>query len=415
MKKSKYNLSFSKDGYNLIFNTAKCSIVILDDVEYTKFCSMQLDSDSVNQLKELGMIVNDDADETAIFFTKYRQNFDKNNVFFRIYTTTCCNAKCPYCYQKGIKAITMTKEIADKVVEYILANTMENKKLHIEWFGGEPLCNNYIISYISQKISSALQGKNIEYYSTIITNGYLFDEKLVSTAKNIWKLKDAQITLDGLDEYYESVKRFGDKNSFKKVVNNIKLLADNDIVVRIRINYSKENLVEIKKLLDYLSINFKNNKNVWVYGHAIFDKLNKLNIQEMEELDVEFFEYMIKAGFKNRTLNSIAPNYNRCFAHSLHSALIYCDGTLFKCPQQIEKNQDAVGDIFSGVDIEKISKWCSTQLPEKCEKCVYLPICNGGCISVRNYGKKACKYSQTIMQKLMSNSLQDFISNKNLI
>jgi sulfatase maturation enzyme AslB (radical SAM superfamily) len=102
---------------------------------------------------------------------------------YTILTTTDCNARCFYCYEKGIRRLPMSRETADKTVAFIKEHCGE-KSVNISWFGGEPLFNSEVIDIII----GYLKENNIKYISTMVTNGYLFDEKLIFKAKNFWNL-----------------------------------------------------------------------------------------------------------------------------------------------------------------------------------------------------------------------------------
>jgi sulfatase maturation enzyme AslB (radical SAM superfamily) len=95
----------------------------------------------------------------------------------------------------------MSKNVADKIISLIMKRK-ELEKVHFSWFGGEPLFNNEIISYIC----SELKKNNINYSSSMITNGLLFNKELILKAKDLWRLSHLQITLDGTEYEYEKIK-----------------------------------------------------------------------------------------------------------------------------------------------------------------------------------------------------------------
>ena len=90
---------------------------------------------------------------------------------YTILTTTDCNARCFYCYEKGRNRIPMQEETARKVVDFIIKNTPD-KQVKLRWFGGEPLYNKEVISLICGELREA----GIEFRSSMVSNGYLFDD-----------------------------------------------------------------------------------------------------------------------------------------------------------------------------------------------------------------------------------------------
>ena len=108
----------------------------------------------------------------------------------------------------------------------------------------------------------------------MISNGYLFDDNLIKTAKEDWNLQNVQITLDGTEEIYNKTKNYiykNDENPFKRVINNIHKLAYNKISVSIRMNCDKHNFEDLIKLVHYLHEEFKGNDLVSMYVWPIFE------------------------------------------------------------------------------------------------------------------------------------------------
>ena len=63
-----------------------------------------------------------------------------------------CNLRCKYCFGDGgtynhVKSM-MSYDTAQKSIDYFVRNSGSNKKLHITFFGGEPLLNYILIEKI---------------------------------------------------------------------------------------------------------------------------------------------------------------------------------------------------------------------------------------------------------------------------
>ena len=148
---------------------------------------------------------------------------------YTIFTTTDCNARCFYCYEMGRSRIPMSAETAHKAAAYIAAHC-GGEKVHLHWFGGEPLFNKQVIDIICTDLAE----KGIVYESMIISNGYLFDGATVEQAVSHWKLKSVQITLDGTEEIYNRSKAFiykDGKSPYQVVLANIQRLLDAGVSV----------------------------------------------------------------------------------------------------------------------------------------------------------------------------------------
>ncbi|MGN0413027.1 MAG: radical SAM protein [Lachnospiraceae bacterium] len=399
MKLSKYNLCISSKGKWLIYNLLKSTCVILNEKEFNSFLNMSSENDVIT-FNELGMYVDDGFDELSEMFYFYQRNTDlynQNCRKHRIYTTTKCNAKCYYCFEKDLIRETMNISIADKVIERIINKQGNARQLTITWFGGEPLLNMDIMDYISCELKQKLPS-DVKYNTFMITNGMLFDEITIRRAIDIWNLDSVQITIDGLKETYEGIKKFGIKNSFERIINNIHCLMKAGIKVRVRINYNDDNISEILDLIDYLSLEFIDKSLLFVYAHRIFSDDEEDNSKiASEDNDIIIWDRLYSRGFINDILATIKPNMISCTAGSLYNEMYLPNGDIGKCAQAISKG-DIVGDVCIGVKNNLVSKWCCGLMNKECMLCKLFPVCGGGCKYEKFNQKNGCFTSERLLK-----------------
>ena len=108
-----------------------------------------------------------------------------------------------YCYEKGYNISSMNSITAKKVVEFINNNNSDSS-IKIQWYGGEPLMNSSSIDVICD----GLKQHNIDFESSIISNGLLFNDNIIHKANILWNLKMARISLDGNEDVYNKVKSY---------------------------------------------------------------------------------------------------------------------------------------------------------------------------------------------------------------
>lgn len=398
MKLSRYNLCISSRKKWLVYNLLKSTCVILDEKEFNSFLSMTSEND-VDTFNELGMYVDDDFDEMSEAFYFYQRNTDlynQNCRKHRIYTTTKCNAKCYYCFEKNLIGKTMNIAIADAVIERIIAKQGNARQLTITWFGGEPLLNMDIMDYISCELKQKLPS-DVEYNTFMITNGILFDETTIRRAIDIWNLDSVQVTVDGLKETYEGIKKFGIKNSFVRIINNIHCLIKARIKVRIRINYNDGNINEILDLIDYLSLEFIDKSLLFVYAHKIFSDEEDNSKIASEQNDIIIWDRLYSRGFINDILATIKPNMISCTAGTLYNEMYLPNGDIGKCAQAISKG-DIIGNVGIGVKNKLVSKWCCGLMNTECILCKLFPVCGGGCKYEKFNHKKGCFTSEGLLK-----------------
>ena len=187
---------------------------------------------------------------------------------YTILTTTDCNARCFYCYEMGRPRVPMSKETAEKTADYIIKHCC-GEKVTLNWFGGEPLYNKPAISLICQR----LRESDVDYHSTMVSNGFLFDDDTIKEAKDFWNLGWVQITLDGTEKIYNRSKAYIYKgiNAYERVINNIHKLQDANIEVQIRLNIDMHNAENLMELTQQLHHEFLNPKGIKVYIRPLFE------------------------------------------------------------------------------------------------------------------------------------------------
>lgn len=276
---------------------------------------------------------------------------------YTILTTTDCNARCFYCFEKNRSHIPMSEETAKKVVEYIASHHGE-EKVKIRWFGGEPLYNKGIIDFICQSLAK----RGIAFASSMVSNGYLFNEKTVTVAKEKWLLQEVQITLDGTEAIYNRSKAYIYKegSAYQHVKKNIGLLLDAGIHVVIRLNLDRHNSDDLFALVDELAEAYKGKKGLGVYSHVLFEfagdsshirsDQSRANLYARQE---ELTEKILQLGLSRTKKLERHLSINRCMADDDNSVLILPDGHLGKCEHYTDS--EFIGHLDNtGLDKERI-------------------------------------------------------------
>ncbi|MDM8157022.1 radical SAM protein [Amedibacillus dolichus] len=355
----------------------------MSNQEYHDLLTLNHSSENFDTYKKLGFIVDDEFDEKEIIdYFRKKSIYDTELVTYRILTTTSCNANCFYCYESEKRDSKMSLKTAHKVVDFIVDNSMLATRINIDWFGGEPLLNPKAMSLITRELNARLPSKNINY--NITTNGLLFNSPDCFENIDLWQLQNIQITLDGLENTYNDRKQFNNvKNPFKTVISNIQMLLDKGLFVSIRINYDRDNLDEIYHLIDYLSEKYSSYRNLNCYVAPLFNtyefeqnqiKSDKTTIDDYLRLN----KYLVEKRLSEYgRIVKLKLRTRKCFACSTNSFVISPNGDLFKCAVDLKHS---VGNIYSGIKMNQTYfKWCTVDLDEECEKCIFLPMCQGGC------------------------------------
>ena len=355
----------------LLYNTLTCSLVLLTPDEAADITMQQ-------ELIDRWFLVPQEHDDQKLCrqirqMAALLKPAAKAITNYTILTTTGCNARCFYCYEKGTKPVTMTAETADKVVRYIVKHR-DDEKVIISWFGGEPLVNVKVID----QICTELREQGVPFRSTMTSNGYLFDADMVQRAKDLWQLQQVQITLDGTELTYNRVKAYVHQgvNAFERVLQNIGMLTAAGIRVSIRLNVDKHNIGEMAELVQLLHQRFGTNEHLSIYSHELFVERSPEDDAKIFAQQTQLAQQIAACGYKNHKRGLQKDiNLNYCMADGDGSVVIAPDGHLGKCEHYIDSN------FFGHIDSEEHDKAVLRKFKERradidaCATCFYYPQC----------------------------------------
>lgn len=297
---------------------------------------------------------------------------------YTIFTTTDCNARCYYCYEQGCERINMSKDTAIRLIQYI-AKHSGGKKVHLHWFGGEPLVNQEIIDIIC----GGLENTGTPYRSSITSNGYLFDRDVIQKAKDFWHLEKAQITLDGTEEVYNRTKAFvkASGSPFQRVLDNIELLLEAGIRVSVRLNVSEENWQDLLSLANQFAQRFGGQPGLYVYPSPLHGKVEDASEQvsilssSLIEKHQKVQERLIHLGLYRDGRLDRKIKTAHCKANNDRAVVVLPHGQLGCCEHFIDS------EIFGHIDSTEqdsavLDSWKERTPPgQECSDCSYYPIC----------------------------------------
>lgn len=395
-KKSQFNYVCKNKSNYIVFNTMYNSLTRLSEEEYN--CYLSCDFNDKEKLKKFisqGIFVYKDINELEQYnlYIGYADGNLDGRPNITVTPTMECNARCFYCYEEGVRCGRMSETDAAKIVDFI--KTLDySKGINLTWFGGEPLMNpNWM-----DEFSECLRKAQIDFSAFIITNGSRIDDVTISKMVSDWNIKSVQITLDGSYEEYYRRKSYTDKKItvYYEILKNIKKLTDSDITVQIRMNIDKENMESIISAVEDLSELYKENLKVKCY--PAFLQGSKTKISEREKVD--FIKRMIDAGGRIINVNEYLyklPKLSACYHNQSNAFSIDVNGDIFTCEHFLGRKHKAIGNINNIDNIRHITREVSADRDE-CQRCVFLPKCQGGCIDAYNNGENPCFIDKYIIK-----------------
>ena len=379
-----------KPNHLLLYSTKKASKIILSKDKYRSIKNGVLSSEDEILLAKLGMFVaNREEEKQSILSLIDRKNKANPGLNVTVVLNMDCNLACIYCFEEGMKGrLYMWEDTADLLIKFIKSKfTQDKEKLTIDFYGGEPLLSYRMIKAISTKLMAFIKRRGAGYKFNLVTNGTLFRKRVAEELVPLG-LERVKFTLDGPRELHNSYRPFiSGSGSFDTIISNIENTCD---LVKIIIggNYDKDNYKQFVQLLDYLvTIDLTPDKI-----HAIkFDPIVKhpngtacptdydggcMSIDEPWLLDAD---RLLRKEIIKRGYNTPKPLPAPCMIEIKDAFVVNYDGTIYKCPAFIGRQEFAIGSLESGdTDYSSVYKTDFFK-NEKCFDCEYLPLCFGGC------------------------------------
>jgi len=365
--------------------------------------------------------------------------------------TEKCNMRCKYCIyhenQGGYRRFgnaDMTFDIAKKAIDDLVINSGE-ETIHVTFYGGEPLlkfnliknCIDYCKNFKDKKISYA-----------ITTNCTLVTKEI---AEYFSKLKNLHITasLDGPKDINDKYRVYiNGKGTFKDAIAGLKLLVDmcrheNSITFGINCVLPEHDISTLEKIdnffsslewlpenviftssfvssgereMDYMGVDSEIEKEIMENSKKIKGYFDPL--YEWATSDINKSEFAFRNIAKDNIIKDLALIHKR---HLFHHPMkfYYMNGCCVPGARRVyvtakgeylicEKLGEApsIGDVYSGLDIEKIKKhyvndYCNEAL-KYCKDCWAIHLC--GMCYMNCYDKNGIhisyRHSHCIMNRI---------------
>jgi uncharacterized protein len=329
-------------------------------------------------------------------------------------TTLDCNLGCYYCYEDRA-AVQLDTASATDIVAWTRTRLLESKKrtLHVDWYGGEPLLNQTFIETASILLQQLCLELEVAYSASIISNGTSWPNDVGSFIRR-HKIRQAQISFDGMRGNHDQRRRFRDKtrrdSSFDLAAALVDQLLD-FVRVDVRINIDRKNESDVLPFIEFAQSRgwFHRNFPAVIQPARLAAYTDSSAFMRKSELSsIEYDEF--RAAVRERARGHFAveesevpegfpvPRSSVCAALANDSVVVGADRKLYRCGLQVSEPHRAVGVLHAGQagplpildqDVgrgggahrEQQAWWNEfdpTRLPS-CSRCSFLPICWGGC------------------------------------
>ncbi len=140
--------------------------------------------------------------------------------------TQSCNLRCTYCIysengnlsQRSHSSLQMSFETAKRALDFYRVHSEDTSKIHIGFYGGEPLLSFPMIRQIIAYSEKIFSGKSISYDMT--TNATLLTDEIIDYLNE--KKVSVMLSLDGSKRAHDLNRKFPDgKGSFASIMDNL--------------------------------------------------------------------------------------------------------------------------------------------------------------------------------------------------
>ena len=305
--------------------------------------------------------------------------------------TTGCNFACPYCFEGEKEDKKMTLEVIKDLIVFI-NSFQKSKKLQITWYGGEPLTAFDIMTEINSRIKKECKVPITS--QSLITNGYLIDDKLITFMKSN-QFKDMQITFDGAEESHNKTRCLkGNKQpTFDRIMSKMDMVIAEmplDFSLSVRINVNKDNEMDFITMYKLLKAKYPLKKNLHVYPGFIREPNKDNSMMCYKSLfgkkRYEFYKRIKEYGLIVDFYPKRVPK--GCMTCQNESLVIGPMGEIYKCWNDFNHSDKIVGyikdkRITNPSLISQYTYETTIFSDPKCKECKIFPICDGGCIWYR--------------------------------
>ena len=396
----------------IIYNNLTSAMIEVSEPIYNELINnrfLSLTTQEASALERASFLVKKEVDELGCLVEKKEEIRQSNSVIgLQILPTYACNFKCSYCYEgQEHSHDIISQETMSEIVRWIKDTIRLNTKvLNVQWFGGEPLLAMEEIDSLSRDFLKIAAENNIQYYTNLVSNGYLLNDKNIETLQKN-QITNCIVTIDGPKDIHDKrrVLKNG-RGTWSQIMNNVKKAVEKGFNITIRINVDKTNIDSVDLLLkDIEDMQLLNRVGyffgiVTAFGNAcpsIDDKV--LSGEEIEKiLQTKNILEKIKQGnnYKYRPPADLVG----CVATAANSYITDPLGNLFKCTKTIGNALEMCGHISNPQKSDpNYLKWIDIDNLQSsgCRECSIIPVCRGECayeVIYNNYKYENCRYRE---------------------
>jgi uncharacterized protein len=318
--------------------------------------------------------------------------------------TNQCNLSCQYCYEFGADKVAtpegkpkfMDLETAKSSVDFLLAESVGRRSIHITFFGGETLMNfpllEQVVAYASRRAKE--QNRCIDF--SLTTNATLLTSAIIEFLSE--NHIGVTVSMDGPKEMHDHLRIFSNgRGSYDMIEPKVRALIRNHrtrpITARVTLTAGVSDVIRIfrhlKQELGFHEVGFApvttSPNQLYAIGRHGMDHV----LEQFHQLAGEYLDYALRGelhGFSNvsDTLAELCQGVNK--SHPCGAGLgllgVGPSGDISPCHRFVDSDTHALGHISTGIDRGRQADFLRrSHIDSKydCHTCWARPLCAGGC------------------------------------
>ncbi len=318
--------------------------------------------------------------------------------------TNQCNLACTYCYEFGSdkiatpqgKAKYMSVETAKASVDFLLAQSIGRKSVHITFFGGETLMNfpllREVVAYAREQV--ATQGRSVDF--SLTTNATLLTPAIIEFLSE--NAIGVTVSMDGPPDLQDRRRVYkSGKGSYATIEPRLRALIANHrtraITARVTLTDGVTDVLRIyrhlKDDLGFAEVGFAPVTASGETAYSLDDNGMDGVLEQFHVLADEWLEYALRGqmhGFSNvsETISELIQGVNKSHPCGAGIGLLGVgpSGDIAPCHRFTDADSHSLGHISTGIDRDKQSDFLTrghVDSKYECSSCWARPLCAGGC------------------------------------
>lgn len=361
----------------------------------------QYPADQISEtLKELIALelVSDGSPLTPEIGLKKVTEFPLNTVVLNV--NTGCNLSCSYCYKEDLDKPSAGKkmglETAIQSIEMLIAESPQEERYNVVFFGGEPLSNlaliREVVDYAEHRFAEL--GKPVDF--TMTTNATLLTEEIVDWLNE--HRFGISISMDGPKAIHDKNRiTVGGQGTYDVVSRKARMLLERyqSRPVGARVTLTK-GITDIRRIWDHLfnelgfaEVGFAPVTSGDISYYNLSDEELAQVFSNMKALGQEYLEAALEhrnIGFSNmhQLITDLHEGNKKALPCGAGVAMLAVDheGGLNLCHRFTGSDLDTFGSVQQGMDKERLGDFLEQRLDRTntgCASCRIRNLCSGGC------------------------------------